>query len=344
MKTTFENYEDKIVFSRISGKEMLKYSIGALLYTPAINDFIAKDISNKRYAYLKSLALCLEDSIVDNSVQKAEKQLLKTIESIYEAISSNKISIDDVPLIFIRVRSPLQMEKLFFKIKEYYSIITGFILPKFDLLNAETYKDIILKINSEIEEKDIYIMPILESESIINADTRINTLVKLKQITDSIYDYILNMRVGGNDFCNKFGLRRNCNQTIYDIGVVRNTLIDILNVFGRDYIVSGPVWEYFENGKNDNWLTGLKNELELDRINGFVGKTAIHPSQILPIIDSLKVDYSDFKDARKILNWGNSMLGVEKSAEGDRMNESKVHQNWAKRIIALSEVYGINYN
>jgi hypothetical protein len=52
---------------------------------------------------------------------------------------------------------------------------------------------------------------------------------------------------------------------IYDIGVVRSVLNDIMNVFGKNYIVSGPVWEYFEN-KDDlqdtRWSDGYMPDYE----------------------------------------------------------------------------------
>ncbi len=44
-----------------------------------------------------------------------------------------------------------------------------------------------------------------------------------------------------------------------------------------DYVVSGPVWEYYDG---PGWESGLRQELEDDRLCGFVGKTVIHPKQI----------------------------------------------------------------
>ena len=53
-------------------------------------------------------------------------------------------------------------------------------------------------------------------------------------------------------------------------------------------MVSGPVWEYYSSN-NDEWAIGLKRELKYDVLNGFVGKTVIHPNQIPVVVDSLKV-------------------------------------------------------
>ena len=117
--------------------------------------------------------------------------------------------------------------------------------------------------------------------------------------------------------------------------------MDILNVFSIDYVVSGPVWEYFDDGKSVAWLEGLVRELEMDRINGFIGKTAIHPSQLPYIYDSLKVVRADYEDARQILRWDVEKLGVVKSANGSRMNEVKTHRRWAERIMILGDIYGV---
>lgn len=322
-------------------REYLQYKVGPLLYTPALHKTIAEDICSRKHDGLKSIALCLEDAIGDSSVEMAEDQVIRTIIKLNEAISTGDISRHEMPLVFIRIRTPQQMEKLYPRLQDTCSVVTGFILPKFDLSNVESYKDIIEKMNSTRSGSKLYIMPILESTSIIDIETRSSTLTKLKASLESIRPYVLNIRVGGNDFCNKFGLRRNWHQTIHDITVVKNALADIMNVFGRDYIVSAPVWEYFDNKANDEWSKGLKREIELDQLNGFIGKTAIHPSQLPIILESMKVDYADYRDADSILNWENHQLGVAKSEGGTRMNEAKVHTNWAKKILILAEIYGV---
>ena len=116
--------------------------------------------------------------------------------------------------------------------------------------------------------------------------------------------------------------------------------MDILNVFAADYVVSGPVWEYFGADAEGEWARGLKKELELDLLNGFIGKTAIHPSQLPVIFNSLKVRPADYQDALNILGWQKDGLGVAKSADGSRMNEVKCHGKWARKIIMLGDIYG----
>ena len=304
-------------------KEVLQYKIGGLLYMPAFQKNIVKKIAENRLPHLNSVAFCLEDSISDDSLDDAEKSL--------KIILNQLENIENLPLIFVRIRSPRHLELFHDKIGSKSKILTGYILPKFDMSNASAFLSLARQIM-------LPIMPILESERVSSILTRRTELLSLKQILDESEPLILNIRVGVNDFCNIYGLRRNINQTIYEFGIVRDILIDILNVFAKDYVVAGSVWNFFGR----NWAEGLKKELELDKANGFIGKTAIHPMQLPIIFDAMKVSRTDFDDANQILNWKSNTHGVMKSSDGSRMNEVKCHLTWAWRIKILSELYGIN--
>lgn len=61
--------------------------------------------------------------------------------------------------------------------------------------------------------------------------------------------------------------------------------------------------------------TGLKRKLEPDRLNGFIGKTAVHSSQVSVINNFLKISVQDYNDAMNIINWKSKSSGVEKSPE-----------------------------
>lgn len=338
------NHKNGIEWNKDSPKEKLKYAIGGLLYSPATAEILASDSKRFKYDNVKSIALCMEDAIHDNGYEYAEAKLVSTIKSVYLLLHNGEISIDDIPLIFIRVKNPILMRDIFDKIKDYAEVITGFILPKYDATNAPNYEEVLNYINSKMIRNKIYIMPILESSSVSSLENRSRILLDIKKSVDNISDQVLNIRVGGNDFCNHFGFRRRSSNTIYDIGVIKNIFADIINVFNKEYIISGPVWEYFDNKEDESWLIGLKKEIEYDKLNGFLGKTAIHPSQLLPIQESLVVDYDDYVDAYEIINWENNIQSVGKSILHGRMNEQKVHTNWAKKILALSEIYGVKSN
>lgn len=316
-------------------KERLRYAIGGLLYVPAMNKKVPSKVDKGVFSCLTSLAFCLEDTIKDECLEEAELSL-KEILSDLQKLDKKKI-----PLIFIRIRTPEHMKHVVELYTDCKDVITGYILPKFDLSNKDEYIKLIERINENCDEKPTYIMPILESRMVADIVTRVGTLQIIKKSIDPIKDYVLNVRVGGNDFCNLYGLRRATDQTIYDIGVIRDIFVDIINIFASDYVVSGPVWEYFGTERDGVWDRGLERELELDRLNGFTGKTAIHPTQLPIIYENMKVKRSDYDDAIKILDWDNGALGVAKSENGKRMNEVKVHGKWARKIATLAEIYGI---
>lgn len=305
------------------------------MYAPAINIKIGKKICEGEFAQLDSLAFCLEDSITHDGVEEAEKRLVETLIYIREHCSNQ------IPMLFVRVRSCAQFERLPLLLGNLIDLLTGVIFPKFDTSNGEQYCELLKKINSSLNSP-LFMMPILESESFINLKTRKNTLFETRRLLDEHKDYVLNVRVGAMDFCRLHGLRRNIDQSIYDIGIVRDVLIDILTTFSNDYIVSAPVWEYFEGkDSDDRWKKGLENELRLDITNGFIGKTVIHPTQIPVVKHWLKPTNLDYKDALDILNWQDVNLGVAKNTSGNRMNELATHVKWAKKILNMSKVYGV---
>ncbi|MDD4843279.1 MAG: HpcH/HpaI aldolase/citrate lyase family protein [Anaerotignum sp.] len=316
-------------------KELLPYKVGALMYVPALNKGIGRKICAGAFPELDSLAFCLEDAIKEDGLKDAEKQLVKTLTYIAE----NKPN--ELPMLFVRVRNCSQFDRLPSLLGELADLLTGVIFPKFDLSNAAEYCALTGKINSG-RTRPLLIMPILESSSIVNLETRKRTLIDIRKLLDGYNDYVLNVRVGAMDFCKAHGLRKSIDQTIYDIGLVRDVLTDIIVTFADSYIVSAPVWEYFEGADgNDDWAKGLENELRLDVTNGFIGKTVIHPSQLPMIRKWLKPSRMDYNDAISILNWKDENLGVAKNATGNRMNELATHCKWAQKIINMSQIYGV---
>ncbi len=314
----------------------MKYSVGALLYSPALNNKIGRTILGGTLGDKYSLALCLEDTIAPDMVETAEKQAGETLRQLFEARQERDVYL---PKLFIRVREPEQMQRVWKRIRPYREIFTGFIFPKYTVSNAAAYNQEMIRIN-EMSDRKIYMMPILESRDIVDFRTRMGILGKIRDQVDAMEDLVLNVRVGGNDFSNEFAARRHYDETIYDILPIAQLLGDILTVFSRDYVVSGPVWEFFSSD-NHEWKRGLMQELKLDRLNGFIGKTVIHPKQIPVVNEMLKVTSKDYEDAKAILNWDNSGLQVGKSFGGERMNEVRTNYNWAKKTMLLSELYGI---
>ena len=318
-------------------REILQYKVGGLLYMPAYQENIVEKIRRQKNEHLTAICFCLEDAIGDTAVEDAERVLrtnLATLKEVYKKEGR------ETPLLFVRVRTADHMEHFLDFVGAAGDILTGYVLPKVNLGNVEAYMELMRSVNDGAAKKR-YLMPVLESPSIADIKSRAAVLGELKAIFDAHREYVLNIRVGGNDFSNLYGVRRSIAHTIYSVGIVRDILVDILNIFARDYVVSSPVWNYFGDAAEGMWAQGLKKELELDRLNGFIGKTVIHPAQLSFVFESLKAERADYEDAKMICGWQDEKAGVKKSWDGTRMNEVKTHAKWAKRVLTLAEIYGV---
>ncbi len=314
---------------------ILYYSVGALLYAPANKESIADSVINERFGKKFSLALCLEDTINDNFVFEAEHKLVHSVNTIYTALEKKTFYL---PKIFIRVRNHAQIPRLTAALGQSIELITGYIIPKFSVNTADLYIKEITAANKKTG-KNLYVMPIYESSSIIDLTHRYEILYRLKNSLSEIESLVLNIRVGGNDLCHFFGFRRHSDESIHRIGPISNIFSDLVTVYGSDYVISGPVWEYYSGS---NWQEGLINEINDDKLCGFVGKTVIHPNQIPVVNNAYAVSESDFNDAQSIAEWNeNSDLLVSASASRERMNEYKTHINWAKRTLFLAQTFGV---
>jgi citrate lyase beta subunit len=342
---------------------------------PGIREQISNDVLSGKYLYgkhegLTSIVICLEDSIADEQVEKAELNVVIQLQAIYQGIQSGLLSSEDVPLLFIRVRFPDQIQSIVNQLGKACEILCGFVFPKFSPDNAEHYLEALKEVNITSSYR-FYGMPILESAEIIYKENRVETLVQLKASLDNYFEYILNVRIGATDFSGLFGIRRDSDTTIYDIAVIRDCISDIINLFGRsdkEYVISGPVWEYFSGstrilkpqirqtpfqqafGRNGLLLRSkiisrfedsLIHEVLLDKTNGLVGKTIIHPSHILPVQSMNVVSFEEYMDASMIIKSAESFNGVIKSEFANKMNEIKPHYNWARKTIIKSNVYGV---
>ena len=290
---------------------------------------------NQKFGNKFSLALCLEDTIQDNCVAEAEDILIDSMQKIYDTRLKKEFFI---PKIFIRIRHSSQIKSLYRRLGAANELISGFIFPKFTPYNADRYIDELISVNSK-RSSPVYMMPILEHFSIINLSQRYDILQAVKDKLGETEALVLNIRVGGNDLCHRFGFRRSSSESIHSIKPVSSIFSDIVTTFGEDYIVSAPVWEYYGGS---GWDTGLRNEIREDRLCGFIGKTVIHPRQIGIVNEEYAVYQKDLDDAVSILNWDkDSHSLVSGSISGERMDEFKTHSNWALKTLMLSKAFGI---
>lgn len=343
-KEVYKNlfYKEPENFNKFSNKEFLMYCLGANMYMSATKDIFSKLI-NGEFKNIGCLTFCFEDATKNEEVSIAENNVKNILKKLNEAIIEDKLIIDNLPLIFLRVRNISQFKNFSNMLNSTdFNILTGFIFPKFDSLNGEEYFSHLKELN-EANDTVLYGMPIIESERIIYKEGRTQELIKIKEITDKYKKYVLNIRVGGTDFSSKFGLRRKVTTSIYDIKVVSDCLIDIINFFSRcssNYAVSAPVFEYFSKDIESKEVKGLLKEINLDIENGFIGKTVIHPSQVDFVNIMQAVTFDEYIDAINIIE--NAKIGgVFKGQANNKMNEVTPHLNWARKILIRSKAFGV---
>lgn len=331
-------------FTKNTEKQRLRYCVGAALYMPATREMIAQDIIAQKHPALTTIVIDLEDALGDLQVEEGMAQLHKTVLTLQTALNTGMLLEDHVPLLFVRVRSAAQLQQVMNLLGELQHVLTGYVLPKFTKDNGRAYLELIAQQNER--GFTLYAMPILESKQLIFKETRMEQLLAIHELVKEFEPYILNIRIGSTDFCGLFGVRRTLKHTIYDIQVVRDCMTDIMNVFLRgnpQFVVSGSVWEYFGHDGDVECpeLQGLLREVELDRLNGLIGKTIIHPSHIKAVQAMYVVTHEDFMDAQRILQLADGQIGVQKSVSGNKMNEMKPHYLWAQRTMMCAEAFGV---
>ncbi len=360
----FEFVVAPMEFNKYTKREVLQYCLGATMYMPGTKDFTGKILRNDMPG-LTSMVLCFEDACPEQEVPAAEENAIRLFQTLADALEEGSITYEDIPLIFCRVRSVKQFKSFAKRLtKHQCKVLAGFNFPKFTAENGEAYFSYLKELNSGFGEI-LYGLPIIEDSAVAFKESRLESLLDIKRVLDKYKELVLQVRVGATDFSSYFGVRRGVDYSIYDILTVRECLSDILNIFSRnnEYVVSGPVWEYFRASKqmmfkelpkydiedcllkripifNDE-VDGLLREVILDKANGFVGRTVIHPTHVKFVNAMQAVTKEEYDDACQILMAGD---GVVKSANSNKMNEIRPHMNWAVKVAMRAKAYGVIEN
>ena len=183
----------------------------------------------------------------------------------------------------------------------------------------------------------MYILPELDCVSLLDLRNRYNYLYAIKEKLATYEDYVLNILVAAGSILNILCVRHRVDESIYQSGPVAELLSDIISALSSDYIISAPAYEYYAG---IGWQEGLGKEIELDKLNGFVGKTVVHPKQILVVNDAYKVPSIDYDDALSVLD-DKKMYRSCPNVNNTRINEPKIHYSWAMEVILLAQYFGV---
>lgn len=355
-------HQEPCSFTAESPARLLSAALGATLYSPATRPSLADDILKQSARGLVSMVLCLEDSIDDADVPVGEENLVRQLTDLAER------SGDDVPLLFVRVRTPEQIPDLVRRLGPAVRLLSGFVLPKFTEERGMPFLEALAAAEATSGRR-LFAMPVLESPDLLYRESRVQTLEGISRAVDKYRDRVLALRLGVTDFCSSYGLRRGPDMTAYDVQIVASVIADVVNMLARadgtGFTVTGPVWEYFRVQERmfkpqlrqspflegqavelrqkliEHSMDGLLREISLDRANGLLGKTCIHPSHVLPVHALSVVSHEEFSDAQDILRPERCGGGVMRSAYTNKMNEVKPHRAWAERTLLRGEVFGV---
>ncbi|OEV10160.1 HpcH/HpaI aldolase/citrate lyase family protein [Streptomyces nanshensis] len=352
-------------FTAQSPGRTLATALGGTLYCPATRTGLAADVAKQARRGVVSMVLCLEDSIGDADVADAEENLVRQFASL--ASGEAGLPEREVPLLFIRVREPGQITDLVARLGAAVRLLSGFVLPKFTEECGIPFLEALTEAETSAGRR-LFAMPVLESPGLLHLEGRAGTLAGIARAVDKYRERVLALRLGVTDFCSAYGLRRTPEMTAYDVQLVASVIGDVVNVLGRadgtGHTVTGPVWEYFRLQERmfkpqlrqsiftgraeelrtaliDHDMDGLLREIELDRANGLLGKTCIHPSHVLPVHALSVVSLEEYSDATDILRPERSGGGVVRSAYTNKMNEVKPHRAWAERTLLRAEMFGV---
>ncbi|MFJ9811446.1 HpcH/HpaI aldolase/citrate lyase family protein [Streptomyces sp. NPDC101158] len=359
-------HQEPAAFTADSDARTLAVALGATLYSPATRTRLADAVRKQAARGVVSMVLCLEDSISDAEVEAGEANLVQEFADLAARAPGDEAA--DLPLLFIRVREPRQITDLVARLGDTVRLLSGFVLPKFTEVRGRPFLEA-LTLAEQACGRRLFAMPVLESPELLHLESRAETLAGIASLTGKYRERILAVRLGVTDFCSNYGLRRSPDMTAYDVQIVASVIGDVVNVLGRSdgtgFTITGPVWEYFRPGERmfkpqlrrspflegraedlrtaliEHDLDGLLREIELDRANGLLGKTCIHPTHVLPVHALSVVTHEEFSDAQDILRPERGGGGVLRSAYTNKMNEVKPHRAWAERTLRRAEVFGV---
>lgn len=291
-------------------------SLGATLYVPATRQDMVATILHGRKFDLRSVVICLEDSVNARDVPKALTNLAVFLLAL-QATATNAVR----PSIFVRPRSA-QILAHILRLPA-IECVDGFVIPK-------ATADCMPEYMAVLSHDHHMLMPTLETREVFDT-------MEMRRLRDQLLafqDRVLAIRIGGNDLLQTMGARRSAARTSYDgpLGPVIVSLVTTYKPWG--FHLTGPVFEHFGN------LDLLREEVERDLEHGLIGKTAIHPCQIDIIQAAYAVDPVEMAEAQSILEQGSEAVFSSRQA----MCEPATHRVWAQTIVRRAERFGLHRN
>ncbi len=282
--------------------------LGGTLFIPASHKRLQEIVCENRYPGLKSLVIDFEDGLEYSDFDFA----MKNINNILENITNKSI------LVFIRAKNTQHLSELL-RLSHIHNI-TGFVLAKFSLQNAESYLKLLSATNH-------IIMPSIEGKELFNHQ-KLNVL---KEIILTNKDKVLLVRFGLEDMLRQLRMRRTCDESIFDLSAPSSVLGNFIAIFkSAGLAVSGGVYPCYRDKK------GFIKDVQRDLREGLFSKTIIHPSQIADTNEVYKVNKKEYEEALEILKTNKKIFALNK-----KMVESLTMSSYSHLLIMREKIYGI---
>jgi citrate lyase beta subunit len=223
------------------------------------------------------------------------------------------------PYLFVRPRDTAFLRELlrFEGIEK----IDGFILPKFSLANAAEYLTL-------LDGQDFVCMTRIEGEELFEQ----NKLLELRAILLPYKEQIPLVRFGLEDMLRQLGMRRECDESVFDLVAPASVLGNFIAAFKSvGFAVSGGVYPCFKDEE------GFVKDVKRDLKEGLFSKTIIHPSQIELTNELYKVSESAFDEALELCFATKAVF-----TQNDKMAELATMSPHAKELIKRAQVYGLS--
>lgn len=296
-------------------KKVSPFALGATLYMPATRNDLLDIVFGEKLRGLRSLVVCLEDAVSECDVDTA----LANLQQLLTAIGVRGGRPEFGPLVFVRPRdSGMALMLAQWPLMRH---VDGFVMPKLTLKNLKQWHD-------AVNGSELFLMPTLETKEVFDP----SAMVDLRDaMLETVRERIIALRIGGNDLMGCLGLRRNPNTNIYltPMGYVIPMLVGVMGSAG--FSLTAPVFEQLHSPEL------LVEELALDMAHGLVGKTAIHPAQVVTIHRALQVGIDDLNSARAILSESAPAVFQFNGA----MCEPATHLKWATNMVERARWHGV---
>lgn len=331
-------------------------AMGATLYIPAHRATLMADLERSRRLGLTSVVLDLEDSVAAGQLDAARRRVLSTL-------AARPAGADLA--VFVRLRNVQEIAGFLTECGDGVLGLDGFALAK---ATPDRVRLVQAAINRDAAYAHLQMMPIIETIDYVHAGRRVRALSELRAALDEAADRILCVRVGATDLAGLYGLRRTPDVSVHELHLLASALGDMATLIGgpEGFCLTGVVYEHLARATRvlrpqlrqtpfaeSEHLTpassrgrlvranldGLVREVVLDRANGLIGKTVIHPDQALVVSAMGLVDHTDHVDAQLIAADGNG--GAFASTGGHRMNENRPHTLWAQNTLARARAFGV---